>query len=123
MRAIEARAAALTGATQDVPAIRAAADRGETWATEIVDGAGRALGRAIAALIGALDIERIVLLGPATELGGRWLAAVRGEATIRALALLADDVEISVARPTTNVVIRGASALLVARELGLSLVR
>jgi N-acetylglucosamine repressor len=123
MRAIEARAAAVTGATQDVPAIRAAADRGEGWATEIVDGAGRALGRAIAALIGALDIQRIVLLGPATDLGDRWLAAVRGEATSRALALLTDDVEISVARPTTNVVIRGASALLVARELGLSLVR
>ena len=45
------------------------------------------------------------------------------EAGSRALALLADDVDIAVAQPTTNVVIRGASALLVARELGLSLVR
>ncbi|HEY8438473.1 MAG TPA: ROK family transcriptional regulator [Candidatus Limnocylindrales bacterium] len=123
MRAIEARAAAATGGTQDIRAIRDATDRGEGWATEIVDDAGRALGRAIAALIGALDVQRIVLLGPATELGDRWLTAVRAEATSRALALLADDVEISMARPTTNVVIRGASALLVARELGLSLVR
>ncbi|MEA2605333.1 MAG: hypothetical protein QOI00_90, partial [Chloroflexota bacterium] len=70
-----------------------------------------------------LDIRRIVVLGPVTDLGQPWLAAVRREAGSRALALLADDVEIAVARPTTNVVIRGASALLVARELGLSLVR
>ena len=58
-----------------------------------------------------------------TALGDRWLSAVRREAGGRALALLADDVDIQVVRPTTNVVIRGASSLLVARELGLSLVR
>jgi predicted NBD/HSP70 family sugar kinase len=123
MRAIETRAAAATGRPTDLAAVRAAIDARETWAIAIADDAGAALGRAIAGLIGALDIRRIVLLGPVTELGDAWLAAVRREARTRALALLADDVEISVARPTTNVVIRGASALLVARELGLSLVR
>jgi N-acetylglucosamine repressor len=123
MRAIEARATAATGRPTDLPAVRAALDAGDAWARSIVDDAGAALGRAIAGLIGALDIQRIVLLGPVTELGPTWLDAVRREAGSRALALLADDVDIVVARPTTNVVIRGASALLVARELGLSLVR
>jgi predicted NBD/HSP70 family sugar kinase len=123
MRAIEARAAAVTGRPTDLAAVRAALEAGEAWATAIADEAGGALGRAIAGLIGALDIRRIVLLGPVTDLGEAWLSAVRREATSRALALLADDIEIAVARPTTNVVIRGASALLVARELGLSLVR
>jgi N-acetylglucosamine repressor len=123
MRAIEAQAAAVTGRRTDLTAIRAALDAGDAWALTIADEAGAALGRAIAGLIGALDIRRIVVLGPVTDLGGPWLAAVRREAGSRALALLADDVEIAVARPTTNVVIRGASALLVARELGLSLVR
>jgi N-acetylglucosamine repressor len=123
MRAIEARAAAATGRDVDLATIRDAAGAGEAWATEVIDVAGAALGRAVAALIGALDVQRIVLLGPVTELGDRWLGAVRREATSRALALLADEVDISVGRPTTNVVIRGASALLVARELGLSLVR
>ncbi len=103
--------------------MRAALDNGEPWARVIADDAGAALGRAIAGLIGALDVQRIVLLGPVTDLGAPWLDAVRREAGSRALALLADDVDIAVARPTTNVVIRGASALLVARELGLSLVR
>ncbi|HEX2755537.1 MAG TPA: ROK family transcriptional regulator [Candidatus Limnocylindrales bacterium] len=123
MRAVEAQAAAATGQPTDLAAIRAAIDGGEPWAVAIADDAGSALGRAIAGLIGALDIQRIVLLGPVTDLGAPWLAAVRREAGSRALALLADDVDIAVARPTTNVVIRGASALLVARELGLSLVR
>ncbi len=123
MRAIEGRAAAATGRPTDLATIRDAAAIGEAWATEIVDDAGAALGGAIAALIGALDVQRIVLLGPVTDLGDRWLRAVHDAATSRSLALLADDAEISVGRPTTNVVIRGASALLVARELGLSLVR
>ena len=123
MRAIEARAAAATGRETDLEAIRMAADAGEAWATEIVEDAGAALGKAIAALVGALDVQRIVLLGPVTALGDRWLDAVRREAASRALALLADDVDIQVGRQTTNVVIRGASSLLVARELGLSLVR
>jgi N-acetylglucosamine repressor len=123
MRAIEARAAEVTGRPTNLAAIRAALDAGEPWALTIADDAGAALGRAIAGLIGALDVQRIVLLGPVTDLGLPWLAAVRREAADRALALLADDVTIGIAAPTTNVVIRGASALLVARELGLSLVR
>src|SRR5690349_9477756 len=103
--AIEARAAAATGHATDLAAIRAAAEAGEAWAVAIVDDAGAALGRAIAALIGALDIRRIILLGPVTELGARWLAAVRREAEGRALAPLAAEVEIQVGRATTNVVI------------------
>jgi N-acetylglucosamine repressor len=123
MRAIEARATAATGRPTDLAAVRVAIDSGEPWAIDIAAAAGAALGRSIAALIGALDVQRIILLGPVTELGEPWLAAVRREAGSRALALLAEQVEIAVGRPTTNVVVRGASALLVARELGLSLVR
>ena len=123
LHALEARAAAATGRPTDLAAIRAALDAGAAWALAIADDAGAALGRSIAGLIGALDIERILLLGPGTGLGEPGLAAVRREARRRVLALLADDIEIAVARPTSNVVVRGASALLVARELGLSLAR
>jgi predicted NBD/HSP70 family sugar kinase len=123
MRAIERDATAAAGRPIDIRALRRALDANEPWAAPIVDRAATPLGHAIAGLIGALDIQRIVLLGPVTELGERWLATVRREASTRALAPLADDVEISIGAPTTNVVVRGASALLVARELGLSLVR
>jgi predicted NBD/HSP70 family sugar kinase len=123
MRAIERDATAAAGRPIDIRALRRALDANEPWAAPIVDRAATPLGHAIAGLIGALDIQRIVLLGPVTELGERWLATVRREAATRALAPLADDVEISIGAFTTNVVVRGASALLVARELGLSLVR
>jgi N-acetylglucosamine repressor len=123
MRAIEARASAVTGRPTDIAAVRQAIDAGEPWALDIATRAGAWLGRSIAGLIGALDVERIVLLGPVTELGAVWLQAVRDEAAGRALGQLAERTEISVGSPPTNVVIRGASALLVARELGLSLAR
>ena len=123
MRALERDASAAAGHPVDLAELRAALERGEPWAASIVEDAGAALGGAIAGLIGALDVQRIILLGPVTQLGEPWLAAVRRAASERALALLAEAVEIEIGTPTTNVVVRGASALLVARELGLSLVR
>jgi predicted NBD/HSP70 family sugar kinase len=123
MRAIERDASAAADRTIDLAGLRRALDDREPWAAPIVEAAAAALGRSIAGLVGALDVQRIVLLGPVTELGEPWLATVRREAAARALAPLTDDVEISIGEPTTNVVVRGASALLVARELGLSLVR
>ena len=79
---------------------------------------GRWLGQSVAALIGALNISRVVLLGSVTTLGEPWLTAVRDEASRRSLALLADDTRIDIGRPVDNVVILGAAALLMTRELG-----
>ena len=103
--------------------VGAALAAGDALAAEVVATAGRALGRAVASLIGVLNVERIVLLGPVPELGEPWLAAVRGEARSRSLGLLADRTELVVGERTSDVVLLGASALLVARELGLSLAR
>jgi N-acetylglucosamine repressor len=96
-----------------------ALDAGDEAANRVVAAAGRALGRSVAALIGALNIGRIVLLGSVTALGDPWLAAVRDEASRRSLGLLADDTRIEIGRPVDNVVILGAAALLVTHELAL----
>jgi len=85
--------------------------------------AARLLGRAIAGVIGVLNIERIVLDGPVTAFGEEWLATVADEARRRALTLLSGATEIEFGRPSRNVVVLGASALLITRELGLSLAR
>ncbi|MFL5727265.1 MAG: ROK family protein [Chloroflexota bacterium] len=85
--------------------------------------AARYLGRAIAALIGALNVGRVVLDGPVTGFGDEWLAAVADEARRRSLPLLSGDTEIEFGRLSENVVVLGASALLITRELGLSLAR
>jgi predicted NBD/HSP70 family sugar kinase/biotin operon repressor len=138
-RAIVARAAALAeeldtpldgpgiGGAPDHPeafdAVVAAFAAGHPAARTAALEAARFLGRAVAGLIGALNIGRIVLDGPVTAFGDEWLAAVADEARRRALGLLAADTEIEFGRLAPNVVVRGASALLINRELGLSLVR
>ena len=83
----------------------------------------RYLGRAVANLVGALDIHEIVVHGPVADLGEPWIAAVRDEATRRSLPLLSGSIEVRPARIAANEVVLGASALLMTRELGLSLVR
>jgi N-acetylglucosamine repressor len=102
--------------------VRGFADGDEAARTAALE-AARLLGRAIAGVIGVLNIERIVLDGPVTAFGDEWLAAVADEARRRALTLLSGATEIEFGRPSRNVVVLGASALLITRELGLSLAR
>jgi predicted NBD/HSP70 family sugar kinase len=134
-RAIAARAAAL--AEELETPLAAAVTHGELTFEQVLDAyhaedpaartaaleAARYLGRAVAGLIGALNIGRIVLDGPVTAFGDDWLAAVRDEAGRRAFGLLGRDTEIVVGRLVPNVVVLGASALLITRELGLSISR
>jgi predicted NBD/HSP70 family sugar kinase len=131
-RAIATRASAL--AVELGTPLAGLASRGELTIDDIVrsfaDGdaaartaaleAARYLGQAIAGLIGALNVRRIVLDGPVTAFGDEWLAAVADEARRRSLGLLSGETEIEFGRLAPNVVILGASALLITRELGLS---
>jgi predicted NBD/HSP70 family sugar kinase len=103
--------------------VREALERGDEAALTAARFAGRFLGRAVAGLVGALDIHEIVVHGPVAALGEPWLEAIRDEATRRSLPLLADAVEVRTARISANETVLGASALLMTRELGLSLVR
>lgn len=103
--------------------IRATLDAGDESTRRIVVAAGRFLGRMIANLIGVLDVERIVLHGSVAELGDVWLDAVRDEAHRRALRLLAGDVVIERAAPIGDLVLLGASAVVLTAELGLSVGR
>jgi predicted NBD/HSP70 family sugar kinase len=109
-----------TGAGLTLDDLRAAVDDGDEAARHVVVTAGRFVGRAIAGMIGVLDIEHIVLHGSVTQLGETWLAAVRDEARGRSLALLSKDVSIEFAPPIGDLVVMGASALLLTAELGLA---
>ena len=68
-----------TGATS-LEALATAAAAGDVEALGSVRTAGRALGGAIAHLVGALDVRHITLVGTVTGLGEPWLDAVRDEA-------------------------------------------
>jgi predicted NBD/HSP70 family sugar kinase len=100
--------------------VRAALEEGDEAARRTVVSAGRFLGQAVAGLIGVLDVERIVLHGSVASLGEPWLEAVRDEARRRSLGLLVRDVSIEVAPPIGDLVVMGASALLLTAELGLA---
>jgi predicted NBD/HSP70 family sugar kinase len=100
--------------------VRAAIEAGDEGARRIVVTAGRFLGQAVAGLIGALDVEHIVLHGSVAQFGEPWLEAVRDEARRRSLGLLWRDVEVTLAAPIGDLVVMGASALLLTAELGLA---
>ena len=105
--------------TLTIADVRDAVDGGDEAARRVVVAAARWLGRAIAGLIGALDVHHVVLLGTVTTLGEPWLGAVREEALRGALELLTRDTEIGIGGAPDDVVLLGASALLISRELGL----
>jgi hypothetical protein len=77
----------------------------------------------VASLSGALDVRRIVVLGSATVLGEPWLDAIRDEAQRRTLATLARDTEVVNGGPADDAVLLGTCALLLTRELGLTVWR
>jgi len=115
--------AAQAGRAFGLDDVAAALEAGDEEARRAVVAAGRYLGQAVASLIGVLDIERIVLHGSVAGLGEPWLEAVRDEAGRRSLGLLAERVTIELAPPIGDLVVMGASALLLTGELGLAVGR
>src|SRR5262249_7014867 len=97
--------------------------REDPVARGVVIQAGRYLGQVIAAVIGVLDVQHIVLHGSVTAFGEPWLEAVREEARNRSLTLLSSNVHIRITSIGNDLTVLGASALLMSNELGLSLAR
>jgi len=116
-----AHAAGLRETTLPVLAAAAAAD--DPAALAVSRAAGRALGTAVANLIGILDIREIVVHGSVTALGEPWLAAIRDEATRRSLGPLARETRIVDGGIGADLTLLGACALLLTSELGLTVHR
>lgn len=89
----------------------------------IVLDAARELGLAIGWLTGILDVQHVLLIGPVAALGEEWLREVQRWARSSVLALLARDTQIEFGHAHDDVVVLGASALLMERQLGLGLAR
>ena len=123
MRAMVAAAGRLNAGIKDDASLVAALADGDPAARSVVVHAGSMLGLAIATLIGTLDVERVLLVGPAVALGDAWLAAVRSKAKASALPLLTEQTQIDMGAGHDDVVLLGASGLLMTHELGLSLAR
>ena len=117
--------------------VRAAGPAGVTTLAELIDrttagddrvlpvvlAAGRAIGAAIAGLTGALDVRHITIVGSVTALGEPWFEAIREEAGRRSLGPLARETQIIDGGTGEDVTLLGACALLLTRELGLTVHR
>lgn len=123
MRAMVSAAQRNDPSITDDASLVAAFRAGDAVARDVVLNAGRMLGLGIATLIGALNVNHVLLIGQATQLGDEWLSAVREQAASSALPLLARDTNIELGVAQDNDVLLGASALLMTQELGLSLAR
>jgi predicted NBD/HSP70 family sugar kinase len=123
MRAMVAAAAQLNPDIDDDAALASALAAGDVHARSVVVHAGSMLGIAIAALIGTLNVDRVLLVGPAVSLGDAWLGAVQTRARANVLPQLADGTRIEMGAGHDDVVLLGASGLLMTHELGLSLTR
>jgi predicted NBD/HSP70 family sugar kinase len=119
-RAVFARLEAALGRRMSLEEAVTAFESGDVVVNAVVLEAGHQLGAALAGLVGALHVRRIILAGTMAAFGDRWLDAVHETAARRSLAALADDTTFELG-PIDDIIVLGASALLMMRELGISL--
>ena len=112
---------AADGATLAEVATRAAA--GDEAALAVIRAAGRAVGAAIANVTGTLDVRHITIMGTAVTLGEPWFAAIRDEVARRSLGPLGRETRIADGGTGEDATLLGAAALLLTRELGLTVHR
>lgn len=117
----EAIARAAGAATVQEVAARAAA--GDETALAATRAAGRAVGAAIANVTGTLDVRHITVMGTAVALGAPWFAAIRDEVARRSLGPLGRETRIIDGGTGEDATLLGAAALLLTRELGLTVHR
>ena len=123
MRALLDAARAVEPSIADESGLVAAFLAGVSEIRRIVLDAARELGIAIGWLIGVLNVRHVLLVGPVASFGDEWLGEVRRYARSSVLALLAGDTQIEFGHVHDDVVVLGASALLMEQQLGLGLVR
>lgn len=92
---------------------------GDESVEQLVVQAGRSLGVAAANLVGVLGSCRILFAGSVTCLGPLLLDTIREEMGRRSLAPLARGTEVDFVSVGTDIVLLGASALVLSHELGL----
>lgn len=87
---------------------------------EVLGRAGQVLGRALAPIVGALNVSEIVLSGPPGLLAGRLSAATVEAIRLRTLDELHGDLVLRMTALGDEIVTRGAAALVLTQQLGIS---
>ena len=102
-------------------AVLSAYRQGDPWAAEIVEASAIHLGKAIASIVTVTNVQRVLLSGSVTQFGAKWLATIRETMMRYAIPDLARQTAVEIAEHGADAVILGAAALLMSRELGLTL--
>ena len=123
MRALVDAARTVEPTITDETGLVAAFQAGVAGVRQIVLDAARELGSAVGWLIGVLNVRHVLLVGPVAAFGEDWLDEVRRSALSSVLGLLARDTQIEFGHVHDDVVVLGASALLMEQQLGLGLAR
>ena len=98
--------------------LRQACQQGDATAQQIVTQAGDFLGLAVANLVGILNVNRIVIAGDVAQTGDLFIGAVKNSMNRRVLPKLAVDTAVQYATTESNLVLLGASALILSQGLG-----
>lgn len=94
-------------------------EAGDEVLQSVIAEVGYYLGVAVANLVGALNVQGIVIAGSVARFGQALLEPIVQEVRRRSLAALADETRIEITSLGPDIVILGAAALLLTQELGL----
>jgi len=94
-------------------------DAGDEQVHRLISEVGQCLGIAVANIIGVLSVRRIMIAGSLVCFGQALLDVIQREMVERSLALVAREAQVGLSRIGPDMVILGASALVLTRELGL----
>ena len=98
---------------------RQAFQTGDRAMQTVITRVGESLGRAAANLVGALNIQRIVIAGSVSAFGKALLLSIQETMQQSAYAPLAKNTQITLSQLGDDIVILGAAALLLSNELGI----
>ena len=98
---------------------RQAFQTGDRAMQTVIARVGESLGRAAANLVGALNIQRIVIAGSVSAFGKALLLPIQETMQQSAYAPLAENTQITLSQLGDDIVILGAAALLLSNELGI----
>lgn len=94
-------------------------EEGDPIVHALIEEAGYYLGKAVIHLVGALNIHHIFIAGSMSRFGSCLTDPIRQQVSRGALPVLASETHIEVSTLGTDVVLLGAAALILSRELGI----
>ncbi len=109
------------GADPDVvdwDALTLAGSHGESAVREALVDAGRAIGRTLAAVVGALDVSHVILAPEVRNGADILIETVRDEITTRVFPIIAETIEVEVTQLGGDLVLSGAASAVQVDRLG-----